>query len=55
MSWWQKIRDLFVGSPPDEVITGQMVDQPKDYPDGLPKNHTEHVDKLGIAPGSKIL
>lgn len=54
MTLWQKIRDFFVGSPPDEVVHGRFVDQPKDYPEGPPKNHTEHIDELGIQPGSKI-
>ena len=54
MTLFEKIKDFFVGTSPEKVITGQFVDQPKDYPEGPPKNHTEHIDELGIQSGSKI-
>ena len=48
MSMFQKIKDFFVGSPPDEVITHQFVDQPKDYPESLSTGDTEStVDQPG--------
>lgn len=26
----------------------------KDYPDGPPKSHSEHIDHIGVQPGSKV-
>jgi len=49
MSLWKQIIDA-VKPKPETPLT----DQPKDYPDGPPKNHTEHIDSIGIQPGSKI-
>jgi len=54
MNLLQKIRDFLFGTPAPEVITGRFVGQPKDYPDGRPENHTEHIDHIGVQPGSKI-
>ncbi len=48
MTIFQKVRDFFVGSPPDEVVIGQFVDQPKDYPVEdprtlLPEDHIDYI------------
>ena len=54
MNIFKKLKAFFVVPTAPEVITERFVEQPKDYPDGLPKNHTEHIDKIGIQPGSKV-
>ncbi len=49
MSLWQRI--MGVVKPKTET---PLSGQPKDYPDGAPKNHTEHIDHIGVQPGSKV-
>lgn len=51
MSLWKRIIDAVKPkSKPETPLT----DQPKDYPEGPPQNHTEHIDHIGIQPGSKV-
>lgn len=43
MTLFEKIKDFVVGTPAPEQIDGQFVDQPKDYPENLPKDELEET------------
>jgi hypothetical protein len=51
MTVLQKIKDFFAGTPAPEQIDGQFVDQPKDYPECLPK---DELEETVVQPGDSI-
>jgi len=55
MSLWQRVVEKVRGTPkPKRPLTQDHIEPSKDYPDGPPKNHTEHIDQIGVQPGSKV-